>query len=149
MLTAHSEIELLLQAAELKLTKYLVKPVSRNDLKEALNLAIEEIESYSTTNNLFVKLSNDYKWDNKSNTLLYQNNPIHLTKTESTIMSLLIAQKNNVVTYETLIYHLWDETYEDRSNALKTAINKLRKKIPKDLLDNDYGFGYRINTFLD
>ena len=36
MLTAHSDKSFLLKAVGLKLTRYLVKPVSRKDLKEAL-----------------------------------------------------------------------------------------------------------------
>jgi len=43
MFTAHSDQNFLLQAVSLQLTKYLVKPVSRQELKEALDLAISEL----------------------------------------------------------------------------------------------------------
>ncbi|MGB5793051.1 response regulator transcription factor [Poseidonibacter sp.] len=43
MCTAHSDQNFLLQAVSLQLTKYLVKPVSRQELKEALDLAISEL----------------------------------------------------------------------------------------------------------
>ena len=45
ILTAHMSDELLLAASELKLTKYLLKPVTYKALKEALKLAIDELES--------------------------------------------------------------------------------------------------------
>ena len=48
MLTAHTDTTLLLEASSLKLTKYLVKPISRSDLKEALKLVIKELTSFST-----------------------------------------------------------------------------------------------------
>ncbi|MFT7861109.1 MAG: response regulator [Sulfurimonas sp.] len=42
-LTAHSDSYRLLKATELKLTTYLVKPVSRSELKEALHLVKEQL----------------------------------------------------------------------------------------------------------
>ncbi len=43
MFTAHSDQSFLLKAVSLQLTKYLVKPVSRKELKEALDFAISEL----------------------------------------------------------------------------------------------------------
>ena len=46
MITACSDIENLLTATELKLTKYLVKPFFSTELFEALNLAVTELSNY-------------------------------------------------------------------------------------------------------
>lgn len=46
MLTACSDIENLLTATELKLTKYLVKPFLSTELFEALHLAVTELSNY-------------------------------------------------------------------------------------------------------
>ena len=46
ILTAHSEKSFLLEAMSLRLTKYLFKPVNRKDLKQALDLAITELEKF-------------------------------------------------------------------------------------------------------
>ncbi|MEA1915169.1 MAG: response regulator, partial [Campylobacterota bacterium] len=44
ILTAHVEQDKLLFAAELNLTKYLPKPISRSELKDALNDAIAQLQ---------------------------------------------------------------------------------------------------------
>ena len=46
MLTAHTDKSFLLKATTLKLTKYLVKPVNRKDLKDALELVIDELLNF-------------------------------------------------------------------------------------------------------
>ncbi len=49
MLTAHTDKEFLLDAISLQLTRYLVKPVSRKDLKEALDFSIMELLKYTVS----------------------------------------------------------------------------------------------------
>ena len=43
IITAHTDKKLLLEATTLQLTKYLVKPVNRKALKEALDLCINKL----------------------------------------------------------------------------------------------------------
>jgi len=45
MLTAHSNMDYLLQTNELKLTKYIVKPLSREVLNETINMLVKEMSS--------------------------------------------------------------------------------------------------------
>jgi len=45
MITAHTDKEYLLSAIELKIEKYIIKPVALDELLSALRLCIEEIES--------------------------------------------------------------------------------------------------------
>ncbi len=49
MLTAHSEQKFLLKAVSLQVTRYLVKPVSRKELKEALNASLNELLKNNST----------------------------------------------------------------------------------------------------
>lgn len=45
MLTAHTDKSLLFDAISLNISKYLVKPISRKDLKETLGLIIDELKN--------------------------------------------------------------------------------------------------------
>ena len=63
MLTAHSDANLLLEAVELKLTKYLIKPISRDELKESLNLVVSELDNYFNENNKILQLKDGCCWD--------------------------------------------------------------------------------------
>lgn len=72
ILTAHSEVDYLLEATELKLTKYLVKPITRNEIKDALNIVNEEIQMFETKMKKYVVLDDDFIWNLELNELYNQ-----------------------------------------------------------------------------
>jgi len=63
ILTAHSDVEYLLRATNLKLTRYLVKPVSRTDLKDALQTAIDELSNFQVFSKKLTHLRENCHWD--------------------------------------------------------------------------------------
>ena len=63
MLTAYSDTKYLMDAVELKLVKYLVKPITRDDLKSALDIAVEEFTQFDVVSKITVSLKDDYFWD--------------------------------------------------------------------------------------
>ena len=145
MLTANSDTQLLLQAAELKLTKYLLKPVDRTSLKEALVSAVDELIRYSIFNNKVIVLKNDFVWDNEKKSLFKSGEEIFLTKKEMELLSVLFRDINRVHKTKDIIYELWD--YDaPKEAALKTLIKGLRKKLPENFIKNIFGVGYKIEV---
>ncbi|MDA3908224.1 MAG: response regulator transcription factor [Sulfurimonas sp.] len=147
MLTAHSETKYLLEATELKLTKYLVKPVSRSELKDALNLVIDELSNFETTSKKTIILKDGFYWDIQREELLNNNSSAVLTNKERSILSLLFSSVNRTFTYDDIIINVWyEEDYDhDKLGALKTIIKNLRKKMPKDIIKNVFATGYKID----
>jgi len=146
MLTAHSETKYLLEATELKLTKYLVKPVNRSELKDALNLVIDELSSFETTSKKTVILTDGFYWDIQREELLNNNLPAVLTNKERSILALLFSSINTTFRYDDIIINVWyeDDYDRDKLDALKTIIKNLRKKLPNDTIKNVFGIGYKI-----
>ncbi|EDZ62285.1 two-component response regulator [Sulfurimonas gotlandica GD1] len=146
MLTAHFDTKYMLEATELKLTKYLVKPVSRSELKDALNLAIDELSNFETRSKKTVVLKDGFYWDIQREELLNNNSSAVLTNKERSILSLLFSSINTTFTYDDIIMNVWyEESYDrDKLDALKTIIKNLRKKLPKDTIKNVFGWGYKI-----
>jgi DNA-binding response OmpR family regulator len=142
ILTAHTDTKFLLQASELKLTKYLLKPVTRAELKEALDLVINELNSFDIISKKTYILKENHLWDCTQQKLFKNNIEVTLTLQESKIIGLLFDNINNKLSYETIILYLWDDFEKDKINAVKIAIKKLRKKLPDDTIANNYGFGY-------
>ncbi|MDZ7818214.1 MAG: response regulator transcription factor [Aliarcobacter sp.] len=144
MLTAHSDSTHLLKATELKLTKYLIKPISRLELKEALNLAHNELYNYKiiVTNN--IQINEKYKWDSDSLELLDNSIVVELTPQERKFLELFFNNINKLLTYEVIIDFIWINTYDNKVDALKTLVKKLRKKIPEVRIKNIYGIGYKL-----
>ena len=144
--TAHSTTDFLLQASELKLTKYLLKPVTRAELNEALDSVIKELNSFNiVSKNIFI-LQESYIWDYNEQKLLKNDIEVNLTIQESKILDLLFNNINTNLSYDDIIVHLWDNFEQDKINSVKTIIKNLRKKLPEDTIEDIYGFGYKIKN---
>lgn len=144
ILSAHSQTNYLLEAAELKLTKYLVKPISREELKSALNLVLKELCNFNVSAKKVLYLKENFYWDFDSKELFSSATSILLTNKEKKILSILISNLNRTFTYDEIIVKVWYSYEEDKIDALKTIIKNLRKKLPRDTIKNIYGIGYRL-----
>jgi len=145
MLTAHTDKTFLLEASSLKLTKYLVKPVSRKDLKEALKIAIDELLKYNVSTIQKIDLPEAFSWDFQLNELKHHNNIVNLSNREKAFLKLLFSHKNRVFTYDEIFEYAWQ--YEDAISidGLKNMVKRLRKKLPINTILNVFNEGYKIN----
>jgi len=146
MLTAHTEAKYLLEAASLKLTKYLVKPVNRSALKSALDLAILELSNFEVTSKNILALKEGYTWDYSNQELFYEGTSLLLTNKERKILTLLLSNLNKILSYEDIIIEVWYESEDGKIDALKTIIKNLRKKLPNNTISNIFGIGYKVES---
>jgi DNA-binding response OmpR family regulator len=141
MLTAFTEKEKLLKATELKLTKYLIKPVAPKVFKQTL-----ENLSYELMNNptRFINLSDTYTWDKEREQLTCDDQPVSLTEKEHRLLKLFLNNKSKSVSYEKIMVAVWEDAFErDISlDSVKNQVSQLRKKLPKSCISNVYGEGY-------
>lgn len=144
ILTAHLEQDKLLFAAELNLTKYLPKPISRIKLKEALKEAASQYEEIDGKRNIIM---DSFIWNNETKKLLVNEEDIKLTKHEILLLELLTSKKDRIFSSDEISFHLWNDVNDSESSAtkIKDIIKRLRKKLPKDTIENIYGAGYKLN----
>lgn len=145
ILTAHSDKYFLFEAIELKLIKYLVKPVSRKDLNEALDLAINEISQYTILNIKNIQLTDEYSWNTELKELKFHNKIIDLTNKERNFLSLLLSHKNRAFNYDEIFEYVWTNEELISLNSLKNLVKRLRKKLPENMILNVFNEGYKIN----
>lgn len=145
ILTAHSDKYFLFEAIELKLIKYLVKPVSRKDLNEALDLAINEISQYTILNIKNIQLTDEYSWNTELKELKFHNKIIDLTNKERNFLSLLLSHKNRAFNYNEIFEYVWTNEELISLNSLKNLVKRLRKKLPENMILNVFNEGYKIN----
>lgn len=146
MLTAHSEQELLLAAVELNLTRYLVKPVKRKDLKEALEKSVSEIDKKESANKEgALILGNGFIWEKVGKTLSSDGHIVKLTKYEIILMEFFCNHKNSVVSAAEIMEHIWEEYNKKHESNIRTLVKNLRKKLPEGMVENIYGMGYKLN----
>jgi len=148
--TSHADQNNLLQAIELYLIKFLLKPIDFNELKEALEKAISEIlkseKNLKINKNIF-SLDENIFWDREIQQLYKNNNEIKLTKNERRLLTLFSTNEDKVFTFYEIFDHIsydnFDKEYD--ANQVRALVKLLRKKIPKESVLNVYGEGYRFN----
>lgn len=144
MLTAHTDKSFLLDATTLKLTRYLVKPVARKDLKAALKVTIDELESYKITPVKKIMVTQSCYWDFVQKEFICSSQIVELTAKEKKFLELLFSQQNKVFTYDEIFDHFWQED-SFTLNSLKNLVKRLRKKLPVDIIHNVFNAGYKIS----
>ncbi|ADG93538.1 response regulator receiver protein [Arcobacter nitrofigilis DSM 7299] len=142
VITAFSHKEYLLKAIELQLVKYLMKPIKENELKDALELCVNNLKNSSTN---IIKLNESSVFDKYNHTLLINDKLIKLRIKETDLLTLLLNNKDRYVTYEEIENYVWKD-FPMTKDALKTLVKYLKQKISKDIISNQNGVGYKINV---
>lgn len=143
MLTAHTEQDRLLQAVELGLTRYLLKPLRRRDFKEALEKVAIELKEHAEQ---ICRIRSDLIWDFESKELTQNGQKVALTSKESKLLNLFCQHRQQSISVEDIMCQVWDDKIDEEISfsSVKTLINALRKKIGKEQIENIYGSGYRL-----
>lgn len=145
VLTAYTDKTFLLKAISLQLTKYLVKPVSRKDLKDTLETTVSELLKYNISLIHKIDLIENYSWDFQLKELKHHNTIIELSSKEKTFLNLLLSYKNRVFTYNEIFEQVWGYDEDISINGLKNMVKRLRKKLPENTILNIFNEGYKIN----
>jgi len=143
MLTAYTDTQKLLDAAELNLLKYFVKPLDLPLFQETLDrLAKELIEKAPGQ----ICLGEGYRWDSHAQKLYHKASIVSLTPREKQLLTLLIKQRNKSLAFEDIMAHLWADDIEREVsvNCVKNIVSDLRKKLPKESIKSVYGKGYML-----
>jgi len=172
--TAYNNQEYLLEAIELGVLSYIVKPIDIDLLFKKIELAytnvheeknlkqlVKKMTSLKTLDiNSFLaaldktineiskknifKFNDSYIYDFNTKLIQKENEIISLTHQEIKFLEYLIEHKNIMVPYETLIYHISPDNYS--IDLLRTVVKSIRKKTYKEIIKNLSGVGYKIEN---
>ena len=140
ILSAYSQKEMLLQAIDIGISKYFIKPFDIESFIEYLKELSSKInnEKNFTLKDGFVFVKNSIS--------LYKNDElVNLTKREREFINLLLDNKNSLVRLENIKEILWQED-EVSDERVRTFIKRLRVKTSKDLIENVSSQGYMISV---
>lgn len=118
--TAFNDEEYLLEAVELGLERYLIKPLTRRNLLPALEKAVKELEQK-------FYISSDFYFDFETSLFYYKGIILELTKKELNFLILLIKNRSRIITYNEIEEIIW-ESKEMSIKSLRSTIGLLRKK---------------------
>lgn len=141
LMTSFDERDLVINAANLSIDGYLVKPVELDQLTSALNRAMKRM--YKNVG--LLRLSPDSYYNTATKELYSKGQNVVLGIKEQEILELLLDNTHRTVSKEEIAHALWpfDPICE---SALKNTILRLRKKLDEDLIVAVRGIGYRLDT---
>ena len=139
--SAYSDTKYKISAFKYGASDYMVKPLDLEELEARIWVQLGKNSEIRTNEEKSV-------FQIKNSTIYFKDKIIDLTTTEFEILSLLIKQKNQTVTRETLIHTL---SSVSSPRSLDNHIKNIRKKIGDNgnkaiYLKTEYGVGYRLST---
>lgn len=125
---------------------FIAKPFKLVVLKAKIDAIIRRVYNFNSDEDLLT-----YKniiFDFNKDLVTHNSKNIELTKNESKILSLLVNNRENIVTRDELMRYLWENyTFVDE-NTLSVNINRLRKKLEQievfDFIITKKGRGYIV-----
>ncbi len=139
--TAFSDKSYLLDAIELNLEKYIIKPLTSRNLMPVLTKTIKDL---ALQRDFKIELGENFYFDNTSSLFYVNDKVIDLNNKERLFLKLLVLNKDRVVSYEEIEQNVWDNEYMSL-NSLRTSIGFIRKKIPFNCIKNISNMGYKLN----
>ena len=140
IVSAHTDTELLLEAINKGVNRYLIKPITEDELFEAFNAYFEKLDKTTPQS---VELESNIYFDLNKNQMIIDNEELHLNKKETQFMKLLCSDINKTFSYEEIEYQVWGSDSMSLS-AIRSVVRDLRKKIGQDYIINISGVGYRL-----
>jgi len=140
MITAHTDKEYLLDAVELHMEKYFVKPIILEQLLGGLEKCVEHLEKNKFA---VLEVDNSYVYDFDNKELKYKESSVTLNKKEMLFFETLITNQNRITYYGELQERVWDDDVMTDS-ALRSLVRNLRKKLPTEIIYNLSGVGYKF-----
>jgi len=141
ILSAFSETEKLLNAIDVGVVKYFIKPFDPDELLEYIASLEEHFGARE------IQLRDAYVYNKAKKTLYKKSRYIALSKKERLFLELLLAYYEKevyVVSDVAIKKYLWDEDVSDE--RLRTFIRRFRAKTSKELIKNIKAEGYQIVT---
>lgn len=141
-----SEKNILLDAINLDTTRYLIKPLKKDELLNAIKIAIEKALPPLPPVLINNDLGMDFTYDPINKCILTPDEKeIQLTKKEYLLLELFIKHKKQIIGYDEIEREVWGESsmsYE----ALRALVYSLRHKTYKEIISTYSAIGYKMDV---
>lgn len=144
-LSSYTDDETIRRASLTKPYGYIVKPIDENRLNTSIVMALSRFEAdQKNSSGEVLEINKNYSYNVKSKSLYFLGKKVELTKKESEFFIYMIANLDNVVTYEKIVKNLW---YDDEVpvSTLRSLVRRVRFKLTEDLIENVSSVGYKIS----
>ena len=126
---------------------YVTKPFNSGELMARLRAAMRRVTRSQAEEPLYQ--SGDLVVDLVARHVSRKGQPVKLTATEYSLLSLFIQHAGKVLTHRQILREIWGPTHEEHTQYLRVYVKHLREKLETDpavptLLLTESGVGYRL-----
>ncbi len=146
IISARNSIDDRIEGLEIGADDYLTKPFNLSELNARIKSVIRRIQFKGDNTFEF----NEIRVDAQSFQVWVHNKELSLTKKEYDLLIFFLANKNRVLTKESIGEHVWGDYADtlDSFDFIYTHIKNLRKKLlangALDYIKTVYGLGYKF-----
>ena len=140
VVSAHTDTELLINAVNNGIDRYITKPVTERQLFDAFEAYIDKIEKQDQNLKM---LFPGIMFDVDKRELFIDKTRIHLNNKETLLLKLLVQEKNKTYTYEEIENQVWGEKSMSLT-SLRSVVRDIRKKTGEKIIKNVSGIGYKL-----
>jgi two-component system KDP operon response regulator KdpE len=150
IISIQSDEQAIVKALDSGANDYVVKPFRTGELLARVRSALR---TSAVDLNQQIEFS-DLSLDLVSRTVKKNGQPVKLTATEYSLLSILARNEGKVLTHHYLLTQIWGPHYHEQSQYLRVFIGHLRKKIEDDpnrprYIITESGVGYRFTANYD
>jgi two-component system OmpR family response regulator len=142
MLTALDDVDSRVRGLDSGADDYLAKPFSFAELLARMRALVRRGSPPRPT----LLTVDDLRLDPAGRRVWLRADELSLTAREFAMLELFMRHPGEVVSRFELLEHVWDGSYENRSNVIEVYIGYLRDKLGRELIETVRGSGYRLRT---
>lgn len=145
VVSAYDETQYFIELIRIGISGFMQKPLTLIHVSEILYEVCLELQKEEELVR-YTDLGDTLIWDSELENLLYQNQEIKITLSEKKVLDLLLNNRGTQFTDIDLFNHInFNNAEKDfSSNAIKSLLKRLRKKLPKNIISTEKNLGYSI-----
>lgn len=141
ILTAYKTENFLLEALNLHIDRYIIKPITLDQMISAIT---ESAQRLLELDRFEIDFPSGYRYNVHKQTFITPSGKTErLVKKEKLLFELLVRNKSNLTSYDMIEEEVWDHEIINMG-SLKVLVNKLRHKTGKEAIVNEPESGYRL-----